>query len=147
MIPRPRRDHPAIAEDVAEFITNGSAPHSVADVHRAAMHESGFADGDRWMLDPPERISGEIVIARLTAVILETQCALRTPFTPESEPTRAILYRSAAWLAVNLAGALAREGLAGHPPVQEYENLCRITFGIAAMYRGEGQDDDGDDDR
>lgn len=52
---------------------------------------------------------------------LERQAADRIPRAQESEPTRAILYRSAAWMAVHAgepdeALRLAREGLAGFPP-------------------------------
>jgi hypothetical protein len=56
------------------------------------------------------------------ACILEEQAAQMLPPTPESEPTRSVLYRSASHIALYRLGhiekaiQLAKEGLRGHPP-------------------------------
>lgn len=55
------------------------------------------------------------------ALILEKKAALHLPPNPKSEPTRSILYRSAASIAYHLKDReamyiLAKEGLRGHPP-------------------------------
>ena len=58
----------------------------------------------------------------------ERRAAALVPLAPESEPTRGILYRSAAWLAMDCgyaaeAKGLAEEGLRGTPPPQIADEL------------------------
>ena len=62
---------------------------------------------------------------------LERRAADRIARAQESEPTRSILYRSAAWMAVHAgepdeALRLAREGLAGFPPQRVQAELDEV---------------------
>ena len=65
------------------------------------------------------------------ALDMEQQAAERLPLGLESEPTRSILYRSAASLAYNtndyeLADRLVARGLSGYPPIDIKEELKNL---------------------
>jgi hypothetical protein len=67
------------------------------------------------------------------ACIYETMAANSIERLESSEPTRSILYRSAAWLAYNakdyeMARDLAKEGLKGFPPPEIREELLDVLW-------------------
>lgn len=67
----------------------------------------------------------------LEALALEQEAALSYPADKQSEPTRSILYRSAASLAYHAeaydqARALVSAGLAGHPPAEIHAELVAL---------------------
>ncbi|HML21842.1 MAG TPA: hypothetical protein PKD09_09350 [Aggregatilinea sp.] len=86
------------------------------------LHERAMALADDALI---ARTRGEMSrVKRLSrrAFRLERRAAQSVPLAPESEPTRSILYRSAAWLALD-SGApedaleMVKFGLAGDPPI------------------------------
>jgi len=90
--------------------------HTVRSLHDEAMELAQLALVARQTGD----VERAAALAR-EAFGREAQAADRVPEGAASEPTRSILYRSAAWLALqaNLpheAVRLAEQGLAGSPP-------------------------------
>jgi hypothetical protein len=87
------------------------------------LHQMKAADADR------------IAAMYADALTLERQAAERISIDPAHEPTRSILYRSAAWMAVKVgdtreAARLAREGLAGFPPASVEAELHDVLSAI-----------------
>lgn len=75
------------------------------------------------------------------ALALETLAASAFPAIPESEPTRSILYRSAATLAYKAqdydqARQLIAFGLSGYPPIEIKEELEELNASICASRQG-----------
>lgn len=99
---------------------------TVGDLHDHAMALADRAFTARWR--------GDLDAARehaRQALPWEIAAARRCPRTPEAEPSRAILYRSAASLAYQAGrwgtmGRLARLGLAGFPPPRERRTLAAL---------------------
>ena len=70
----------------------------------------------------------KLAALRREAFLLESQAAMMLIDKKDAEPTRSVLFRSAAWLAHNCgqfkAGLeLANEGLRGNPPAEIIEEL------------------------
>lgn len=95
------------------------------------LHDEAMNLAQRAMVLRHE--GAEETARRLTrqALHLEARAAMQLPGTKESEPTRSILYKSAASLAV-LAGedfmalTLAAAGMDGYPQPQEAYELGKI---------------------
>lgn len=103
---------------------------TVRDLHDQAMKLTVEADMQEML--------GNYQGARemyTSACDLEERAAKMVPLAPESEPTRSIMFRSAATLALNAldtmrATLLARAGLVGSPP-PEIERELRNVIAIA----------------
>jgi hypothetical protein len=93
------------------------------------------------------RESGDLARAEVLArqaLPLEIQAAERIAKVPANEPTRAILYRSAASLAYQCqdfaaAQRLVAEGLAGSPPPRVEQELKDLAEMIMAGHRDSGR--------
>ena len=113
---------------------------SVSELHDKAMElaQDALVNRDRGQVDEARRQSAE-------AMELEAEAASQLENDPATEPTRSILYQSAASLATD-AGLLDRaerliaEGLAGTPPPRvrgELRSLWEtVSFGIRLRDRG-----------
>lgn len=106
-----REDDPNVPE-------RGAETRRVRDLHDQAMELAQLALVARHTGDPQRAaaLAGQ-------AYPLEAQAADGVPDDAATEPTRGILYRSAAWLALDAgqpeeAIRLAERGLAGHPPAE-----------------------------
>lgn len=96
---------------------------TVRELHDEAMRLSQLAD-----LSRSAGKSGQALEFAREALRLEVEAANRIDRSPESEPTRSILFRSAASIALqardqNLAERLVIEGLSGYPPPTVYQQL------------------------
>src|SRR4051812_43859896 len=97
--------------------------NTVRDVHSQAMELAQEAAS--------ARAAGELGRAEALirqALLLESEAAARIVKDPSSEPTRSIIYRSAASLAYQandfaMAQRLVFEGLAGYPPPRVEQEL------------------------
>ena len=96
---------------------------SIRELHKKAMDlaEMAFVAKLRGNLEKANQLSRQ-------AFEYEAQAARLAPDEPSSEPTRSVLYRSAASLALDCnefreAEQLIVTGLAGHPPEEIAEEL------------------------
>ncbi len=99
---------------------------TVRDLHNQAMKAS-----DRYLMARHIGETGEAIQFALQAMQLEREAAERLEKRPQTEPTRSILYRSAASLAFDAeefseASRLTFEGLAGFPPPDVYAELIEL---------------------
>lgn len=106
---------------------------TVNDFHPKAMDlaETAFRLKRRGEYDRAKQMFGE-------ALLLERQAAALLPLAIESEPSRSILYRSAASLAYNaedyeVADWLVANGLAGFPPPEIKDELKNLYEDINFM--------------
>ena len=100
---------------------------SVRELHTKAMDlaELAFVAKLRGNLEKADQLSRQ-------AFEYETQAARLVPDEPSSEPTRSVLYSSAASLALDCnesreAKRLIAAGLAGHPPEDIAEELRELA--------------------
>ena len=93
-----------------------------------ALHEQAVDLAEETFAAQRKGESDKATELFLKALELEDRAAATSPTTPESEPTRSILYRSAASLAYHAkdydrAEQLIARGLSGYPPVEIKEEL------------------------
>lgn len=106
-----------------------------------ALHHKAMKSADMAMEASRRKFPRKALSLYANATKLEAQAAsfFRTRYT--YEPTRSVLYRSAASLAIlagesRLAEKLACEGLAGNPPgeiAEELRNVLRKVIGEAKI--------------
>lgn len=107
---------------------------TVRELHHQAMILAQRADLVRHGY--PEEISEDKIVGLLTeACQLEQRAAEMIPNEPESEPTRSILYLSAASLAyqagdISQALELVEDGLYGTPPPYIQDQLEQLRLDI-----------------
>lgn len=106
----------------------------LADLHQAAMVFHDAAQAARRVGE-----NGVTGGAMHVALRFERRAARMAP--RDLEPTRSVLHRSAAWMAIDCgllaeAKELAREGLDGHPPEEIAEELMEV------LAKAEGRTDD-----
>lgn len=99
---------------------------SVRELHNEAMRLANMATIS-LQLDP----QAQVVTLFRQAFELERQAASLVPNEPSSEPTRSILYRSAASLALQcneltIARQLVAQGLTGYPPPKIEHQLISL---------------------
>lgn len=95
------------------------------------LHEQAMQLADEAFLLKVQKQNEQAVSLLKRAANLEMEAASSLPISPDSEPSRSILYRSAASLAYDaadykLADRLVSFGLAGFPPPEierELKNL------------------------
>jgi len=104
---------------------------SIRELHTKAMDlaELAFVTKLRGNLEKADQLSRQ-------AFEYEAQAARLVPDEPSSEPTRSVLYRSAASLAIDCnefreAERLMAAGLAGHPPEDIAEELRELFETVA----------------
>ena len=108
---------------------------SVRELHTKAMDlaEFAFVAKLRGNLGKSDQLSRQ-------AFEYEAQAARLVPDEPSSEPTRSVLYSSAAWLALDCeelreAERLVAAGLAGHPPEDIAEELRELFEKVNSLRR------------
>lgn len=77
------------------------------------------------------RLVQEAILLNVKAFEMERRAAISLLDKPESEPTRSILFKSAAWIALRCdmfesASEMARHGLDGNTPAELREELEKI---------------------
>ncbi|MEA2695282.1 MAG: hypothetical protein QOJ16_4669 [Acidobacteriota bacterium] len=97
-----------------------------------ALHQRAMEQAQEALTTSDSRLAREL---SRSAFEKEREAAESLPSEPGQEPTRAILYRSAAMLALDCrddaeAGRLARAGLAGSPPDDVRAELREILAGV-----------------
>lgn len=113
-------------------------------VNPEELHEQAMQLADDAFLAKMRKQDDQAISLLQKAASLEMEAANALPNVPESEPSRSILYRSAASLAYDakdykLADRLIASGLAGFPPPEverELKNLLEETL-LSQAYQAE----------